>query len=286
VSGTNLFAGTWGGGVFLSTNNGTTWSSVNTGLTDTLVEALGVSGTNLFAATDRGVFLSTNNGTSWNAASTGLTSTGVYAFAVSGANLFAGTWGGGVFLSTNNGTSWSAANSGLTNTKVIRLAVSGTNLFAGTYGGGVFLSTNNGTSWQAVNTGLPATTNVFALTVSGTNVFAGTDTAGIWRRPISEMITSVDPATSELPRGFLLQQNYPNPFNPTTVVSYQLPVVSDVKLIVYDLLGRELAVLVKERKAPGSYEVKLDGSNLASGVYFYRLKAGTFVQTRKILLLR
>ncbi len=105
-----------------------------------------------------GVFISTNNGTSWTAASTGLTNTSVYALAVSGTNLFAGTAGGGVFLSTNNGTIWTAVNSGLTNTYVRSLAVSGTNLFAGTYGGGVFLSTNNGTSWTAVNSGLTNTT--------------------------------------------------------------------------------------------------------------------------------
>jgi hypothetical protein len=134
VSGTNLFAGTWGDGVFLSTNNGTNWTAVNNGLTNTFVRALAVSGTNLFAGTVEGggVFLSTNNGTSWTAI--GLTNTDVNALAISGTNLFAGTWGGGVFLSTSNGASSTAT--GLTNTSVTALAVSGTNLFAGTGGGG------------------------------------------------------------------------------------------------------------------------------------------------------
>jgi glucuronoarabinoxylan endo-1,4-beta-xylanase len=81
-------------------------------------------------------------------------------------------------------------------------------------------------------------------------------------------------------------QNYPNPFNPTTVVSYQLPVAGNVKLSVYDLLGREVAVLANERKMPGTYEVTFDGSNLASGVYLYRLQSGSLVQTRKLLLLK
>jgi|GEM_PF-435930 len=172
VSGTNLFAGT-SGGIFLSTNNGTSWTAASTGLTNTDVHALAVSDTNLFAGTSGGgVFLSTNNGTSWTAASTGLTSTVVNALAVSGTNLFAGTSGGGVFLSTNNGTSWSAVNTGLTNTYVYALAVSGTNLFAGT-SDGVFLSTNNGASWTAASTGL-TNTYVNALAISGTNLFAGT----------------------------------------------------------------------------------------------------------------
>ena len=68
-------------------------------------------------------------------------------------------------------------------------------------------------------------------------------------------------------------QNYPNPFNPTTGVRYQVSEVSYVRLAVYDLLGREVAVLVNERKAPGKYELRFDGSSLASGVYVYRLTA-------------
>jgi hypothetical protein len=89
-----------------------------------------------------------------------------------------------------------------------------------------------------------------------------------------------------VPGDFALRQNYPNPFNPTTMINYQLPAASDVKLVVYDMLGREVAVLVNERETPGSYEVKFDASGLSSGAYFYRLHAGDFVQTRKLLLTR
>jgi hypothetical protein len=88
------------------------------------------------------------------------------------------------------------------------------------------------------------------------------------------------------PKVFQLLQNYPNPFNPTTVVSYQLPVVSDMKLVAYDLLGREVAVLVNERKAPGIYNVQFDALGLASGVYVYRLTAGNFVQARKMIVIK
>jgi len=88
------------------------------------------------------------------------------------------------------------------------------------------------------------------------------------------------------PALFILEQNYPNPFNPKTVVSCQLPMASWVKLIVCDLLGREVKVLMNEKKEPGRYEVQFDGSRLGSGVYLYRMQAGDFVQTRKLLLLR
>ena len=107
VSGKNLFAGT-SDGVYLSTNNGTSWSVV--GLTSTNVNALAISGANLFAGTNSGVFRSTNNGTNWTAVNTGLMNTQVMSLAVSGTNLIAGAYIGGIFLSTDNGTSWSAVN--------------------------------------------------------------------------------------------------------------------------------------------------------------------------------
>ncbi len=97
---------------------------------------------------------------------------------------------------------------------------------------------------------------------------------------------SVDGQQTPLPVEFALEQNYPNPFNPVTTISYQLPVTSPVRLVVHDMLGREVAVLVREKKEPGNHEVRFDGSGLSSGVYFYRMKAGDFVQTRRLLLLK
>ncbi|HEX7573854.1 MAG TPA: T9SS type A sorting domain-containing protein [Bacteroidota bacterium] len=99
-------------------------------------------------------------------------------------------------------------------------------------------------------------------------------------------LTGVLETRPGLPTIFTLEQNYPNPFNPTTVISFQQPVVSKARLVVYDLLGREVAVLVNERKMPGRYELKLDASGLASGVYLYRLTVGSFVQTRKMIVLK
>jgi hypothetical protein len=240
----------------------------------------GAGGTNLFAGTARnGVFLSTNNGTSWN--QTGLTGW-VIALAISGMNLFAGT-PGGVFLSTNNGTSWRAVNIGLTNTDVRSFALSDTNLFVGVFGGGVFLSTNNGTIWTEVNTGL-TNDSVQALAVSGSNLFAGT-AGGVWRRPLSEMIADVE-SEEQLPSLFALQQNYPNPLNPSTTIEYALPERAFVEIKILDVLGREVATLLNEVKPAGTYTARWDASCVASGVYFYRLQAGSFVQTRKMLLLR
>jgi endoglucanase len=100
-----------------------------------------------------------------------------------------------------------------------------------------------------------------------------------------------DPTTSVTfrgasPREFQLQQNYPNPFNPSTTIKYELPSASEMTLTVYDMLGREVSVLVNEKRDAGVYEVKCDMSGLSSGAYFYRLTAGSYVQTRTLMLLR
>jgi hypothetical protein len=85
---------------------------------------------------------------------------------------------------------------------------------------------------------------------------------------------------------YALCQNYPNPFNPATSIPYQIAGVTEVRLAVFDQLGREVARLVNEQKQPGSYTVRFDGAGLASGVYFYRLEAGGYLETRKFLLLK
>lgn len=92
--------------------------------------------------------------------------------------------------------------------------------------------------------------------------------------------------SNELPRQFKLNQNYPNPFNPRTIINYQLPISNFVKLIVYDILGREVTELVNSMQKAGFYEVEWDGSNLASGVYLYKIEAGTFVDSKKMVLVK
>jgi len=85
---------------------------------------------------------------------------------------------------------------------------------------------------------------------------------------------------------FELNQNYPNPFNPTTTIKYQIPELSFVTIKVFDVLGSEITTLVNEEKAIGSYEVEFDASRLSSGIYFYQLKSGDFVETKKMILMK
>ncbi len=467
------------GGIFLSADSGASWTE--TGLMESLIFALAASGTNLLAGTYYGeVFLSTNNGTNWTRVDTGWTPHCVNSFTISGSNLFALTrcYSGfplfdnysvraaansvsgtnlsfsfaGIFLSTDNGTSWRGI--GLAETDVTALSVSGTSLFAGT-DIGVFLSTDNGANWTSVSDGL-TDSGISSLAICNSNLFAGAGGAGVWRRPISEMIPELnstieimngwnlvsvpltvenyarrslfptaasaayafdssgyvarDPlenrpgyflkfngaqsvtmtglprrsdsisvragwniigsisapvatstissipggivtsqffgydgaydsadtiqpgraywvkvnqngqlilssssrqasssririvATAEkppsppdavvsqvregMPSEFALEQNYPNPFNSISKFGFRIAKWGMVELTVFDLLGREVATLVDEPKEPGVHTVRWDASGVSSGVYLYRLRAGAFVQTRRMLLLR
>jgi len=104
------------------------------------------------------------------------------------------------------------------------------------------------------------------------------DTAGI--------LVDINKIKTNVPNSYSLGQNFPNPFNPNTVIRYQLPVVSDVLLKIYDVQGREVRTLVNERMGAGTYEVRFDGSGLPSGVYFYQMTAENYSETKKMLLIK
>ena len=100
------------------------------------------------------------------------------------------------------------------------------------------------------------------------------------------VVTSVEEIPGELPAGYGLSQNYPNPFNPATTIEFSMAEAGFVSVRIYDLLGQEVKTLVNEQKAPGSYRVTFDATDLPSGTYFYTLRAGGFAQTKKMILMK
>jgi hypothetical protein len=110
----------------------------------------------------------------------------------------------------------------------------------------------------------------------------------VWLAIIDLISDVVDEGPSGHPLEFKLLQNYPNPFNPSTTIQFTIPIgtYGRTSLRIYDVLGREVTTLVNEVKQPGTYSVQYDGSGLVSGIYFYRLRSGDFISTRKLLLLR
>lgn len=317
-NGNTIFAG-GRGGVYKSSNNGASWSVINNGLTTTDVRALIVSASTLFAGTSGGVFSSSDNGANWSKVSNGLTNTDVYALLASDGVLYAGT-SKGVFRSSDNGNTWIQtsldsntvrifASSGSTlfagtskglyistnqfndskrinNNDIRSLATTATEVIFGTYGGGVsYASISDNPSWLKITNGL-FNPRVISLATSSTNVFAGTNSGGVFRLPVSALITSAKSTKTEIPTHFNLEQNYPNPFNPSTTISFTLPSRIYVSLKIFDALGREVAVLVSEELPAGKHSCKWESHGMASGIYFYQIQAGTFRETKKLLLLK
>lgn len=296
VSGTNLFAGTQGSGVYLSTDNGMNWSHFSYNLGNLWIRSFAVIDTSIFAGTGAGIFRSPNNyiGSSWDnvffPSIPNLYSFTVWGLIVEGTNLFAGTdhiasgflERSGLYRSEDNGNSWEEANSGLPSyTQVNSFTTIGTNLIAGT-NKGVFLSTNKGSSWVSI--GL-SDKNINCIIAFGNYLIAGIDGSNLWRRPLSDFLTSTA-HFEDVSLRFNIEQNYPNPFNPTTKINYSMPKQSNVSIILYDVLGNEISTLVNEEKEIGSYIIEFNSDNLTSGIYFYQMKSDNFSQTKKMLLLR
>jgi hypothetical protein len=203
---------------------------------------------------------------------------------------------------TNTWSSLGTGSSNGVNGEVLALAVVGNEVVVGglfTSAGGV--SANNvarfntqTNTWSTLGTGSSNGVNerVSALAVVGSEVFVGgsfTSAGGVSANRVARWnsgTSRVEQLSPTAPKTFLLEQNYPNPFNPSTTIRYQLPVASEVKLEVYDVLGKKIATLVNERQSAGSYQVVWNASGLSSGTYFYRLQAGTFVETKKMIMVK
>jgi N-acetylneuraminic acid mutarotase len=203
---------------------------------------------------------------------------------------------------TNTWSTLGTGSSNGVNSTVLALAVVGNEVFVGglfTSAGGVsanrvarFNTQTN--TWSTLGTGSSNGVNndVAALAVVGNEVFVGgsfTSAGGIASTFIARWnsgTSRVEQLSPTAPKTFLLEQNYPNPFNPSTTIRYQLPVASEVKLEVYDVLGKKIATVVNERQSAGAYQVVWNASGLSSGTYFYRLQAGTFVETKKMIMVK
>jgi photosystem II stability/assembly factor-like uncharacterized protein len=321
----HVFVGTYGDGIYKSTNNGGSWTQINNGLTNLYVYSLAThQNDDIYAGLYLDVCKSTNNGNSWSP--TNLAATFIVTMDInSGGVIFAGANLLGIYKSTDNGATWNICNNGLTTANIFTLSISSNDdIYLGTVNGGAFRSTDEGNSWMQIGlTGYEVRCFAFAPNgdvYSGTNdgVFKSTDNGGSWThlsssglnnpyvhclffnsvgylfagtgislcRSVEPVITSVDDSFSETPQSFLLFQNYPNPFNPSTTIQYAISSRQFVTLKIYNILGKEIATLVNEEKQTGIYEMTWNAENLPSGIYFYQLRAGNFIQTRKMLLLK
>ncbi len=174
------------------------------------------------------------------------------------------------------------------NTDITALAIdrrtSAGTLYAGTSDSGIFISQDGGESWSEFNNGLEIM-NITRLVISSSEpimLYAGTRFGGGWTLDITTHVEFVE----KKPLAFYLRQNYPNPFNPSTKIQFSVPERVNVNLIVYNMLGQKVAQLAEGEVEGGTHEITFDASQLPSGVYIYRLQAGEFVESKKLIYIK
>jgi len=242
--------------IYKSTNYGDNWTLINQDIPSWNIAYSIYADDNLvFCGTALGIYKSTNYGTNWNLIPEINSNIGLFGFASVGTkNIFISAWNYGVYVSNDYGQTFTQKNEGLLNYRSTALYKFGDYLFLGT----------------------------------NPNYIP----CEIYRRPLSEVV-AVKNTSSEIPDSYKLSQNYPNPFNPSTIVKFSIPLChscgsrNPVRLIVYDILGKEVATLVNEKLQAGTYEVNFDGNNLSTGIYFYSLEVdGKRIDTKKLMLMK
>ncbi|HEY3251270.1 MAG TPA: T9SS type A sorting domain-containing protein [Ignavibacteria bacterium] len=268
-----------------TTNGGVNWDSTGLYLAQVGSEAgwnnaLEIMGTNIwFGTSNTKVYHSTNFGATWTS---GPTTGQVNSYSLAFNSLSLGLAGGTILQRTTDGGANYTTITALGTGNVTGIAGAGPRFWY-TRGTSIYYSSNSGDNWSSAYTGAG---NLLDLDVSTPNCCAVGWAVGATGTIVGLGIVAVGNNNNQIPDEYMLMQNYPNPFNPSTVISFQLPKAGNVKLVVYDLLGREVKTLVNEFKSQGTYEVEFNAADYASGVYFYRLESGTFTDTKKMLLVK
>jgi spore coat protein H len=273
------------GVVLRSTDRGTTWSPSVPDSTVDFKDVLPFSSLYSLSVGDSGrVFSTTDGGQNWSATSAGTAATLSCIGSIAGRHVWAAGDSGKIIVSSDSGKTWvQKVSPVMVNWKALYLEDS-LRVFVAGEGGVIFFTPDGGAHWYRQYSA--DSHDLYALRFADTSYGIAVGNGGtILLTDESGTVTAMG-TLARRPEAFRLEQNFPNPFNPTTGVNYELPVTSDVRLVVYDILGREVAVLVNEKQGPGRYEVRFGASGLASGVYLYRLTAGGSIQTRKMLLVR
>jgi len=280
-----------------TTNGGLNWTVLDTAVTHINTIYFFDVNTGIMADASSGLYRTTNGGFNWSYKHQLDSSGSAYSFqSISFANENTGYAIGTTYFkavlvkTTNKGVDWSIVRT-FQNELLTVCALNNSAVYVGGSIPYLLYSSNGGLTWS--NQNLPGTlTQPNSIEFINPNIgftcgqigsVCKTTNGGVWVNNIS----------TETPTKYSLSQNYPNPFNPTTNIKFSIVNTGEVKLVVYDIMGKEVQTLVNERLQPGTYEAAFDGSSLNSGVYFYKLiirhggsSTNTFSETKMMLLIK
>jgi len=277
-----------GAQVWRSSNNGV--SFVQTSAPNSFALGANATGSTVYCGGLQGLYTSNNNGSSWTFLS-GLDSLIVSDISVyNNSSVYIctksnGVKQGSIWFTTNSGTNWTRkqlyASPGMS---YYSMVLQNPYVLVGC-DSGVVVSRDNGANWVGKSEGLNSNMRVASKLFYANNFVFASVSAVLWRRPFTDAV-NVRIISSEVPGEYSLNQNYPNPWNPSTTIKYSVVNNVHVDLIVYDVTGREVARLVNENQSPGTYEITWAPAELTSGIYFYRLQAGSYSDTKRMILIK
>ncbi len=267
--------------VLRSSDNGISWDSVFSIAEPRAPStfAAGERGRIYAGISDYGLFRTDDYGAHWENVNSGYPTSYLSSAIDSSGAILVGF--DAVYRSRHGGRSWERI--GLEGDIVDAVTVDPLgNILVGTEGNGVFRSTNDGETWDSITTGL-RWPGMIQLAIGPDGHVYGLG-GGFYRSV--KATTLVEEHDGRNVRSYSLQQNYPNPFNPTTLVSYSIPKRSRVRVQIFNLLGQLIQTLADDTREPGTYTITWEAASRPSGLYFYRMTAGEFVETKKAILLK
>lgn len=292
ATGNIVYAGTNFDGIYRSTDNGVTWSQ--TVINNRRIRSIAVKGNMVYAGTGNthgrpsgSILVSKDNGINWSEYSIESPGYPVLSIGIFDNNKMIAASSNGVYSSTNFGVNWSKVNSlnkiG-TPTKLVVMRY-GDVYVSNSYG--VAGSYDYGNTWENISFGLLSTR---CISIAGNLnwLFVSPEYMGIWKLNLLavSLYKKENIDLNNNPLNYSIGQNYPNPFNPATTVDFSVPAEGNIKIVLYDYLGKEVKTIINNNYLPGRYSVTISGDGLASGVYFYKLESINFSQTKKMLLIK
>jgi photosystem II stability/assembly factor-like uncharacterized protein len=289
----DLFAALNTEGAYRRLTTDTSWHFINSNIPDTNIFSICVNSNDaVFAGYRNGyIYKSDDNGETWVESLSGfqdytvelLKSADEYVFAILHNYNYPYQDSSLGYYSYDNGNNWIDLNISGVGSRVNSIGFYNDIIVIGTDTSGVFISSDFGNNWISSNEGLSDKTVKSIVILPEGLLLCGTEKEGIYLADLNPMNV---PNINNTAMRYSIFQNYPNPFNPITKIKYSIPQTSNVVIKVYDILGNEIEILVNEEKQSGNYEITWYAENLPSGIYFYQLRAGEFVETKKMVLLK
>lgn len=280
------------GTFYRSTTKGTSWEQLSTPAPEFFNYSFTSDSSRIYYGSAKGIFISSDSGATWKKSNTGLKGdtsilslVSIYGKIIASTNVDTNR----IYQSLDSGASWQRIAENPAPGFIKQMFVVGGSIFGNANYGKLYCSTDDGVTWVNVHSGLSnSISTISSHTVILDTLYIGTgSSSGVWKRSLSDFgITSVSDRFPEAPENYILKQNYPNPFNPTTNIQFSLRNAGFASVKVFDMLGREVATVVSGEMNGGAHTVSFDAGHLTSGVYFYQLRSGTTVETKRMILLK